>query len=451
MSSPRYATAPLAIPGMPPGIPYIVGNEAAERFSYYGMRAILVIFMTKHLMSSHGQLDPMSESDAKAAFHFFSSALYAFPLVGAVIADAFLGKYRTILCLSILYCFGHFALALDETRLGLTIGLTLIAIGSGGIKPCVAANVGDQFGATNAHLLPRVFGWFYFAINFGSFISTLLTPYLLKHYGSSVAFGVPGGLMLLATWIFWLGRRRFVHIPAGGTGFLRETFSREGLGSLTRLFIIYLFVAMFWALYDQTASAWVLQADKMDLRWMGITWLPSQVHAINPILILIFIPIFSYAIYPALNRVWPLTPLRKIGLGLFLTVPSFLIPAWIETRIAAGLQPNIAWQLFAYVVITAAEVLVSITCLEFSYTQAPRKMKSFIMACYYASIAIGNLFTASVNKFIQNTDGTVKFTGAQYYLFFAGLMFITALLFIFVAVSYRERTYIQEEQPVSAR
>jgi POT family proton-dependent oligopeptide transporter len=431
---------------MPPGIPYIVGNEAAERFSYYGMRAILVIFMTKHLMNAEGQPDPMSESNAKAVFHFFSSALYAFPLIGAVIADAFLGKYRTILYLSILYCFGHLALALDETRLGLTIGLTLIAIGSGGIKPCVAANVGDQFGATNAHLLPRVFGWFYFAINFGSFISTLLTPFLLKHYGSSVAFGVPGALMLLATWIFWLGRRRFVHIPAGGTAFLRETFSREGLGSLSRLFIIYLFVAMFWALYDQTASAWVLQADKMDLRWMGITWLPSQVHAINPILILIFIPIFSYGIYPAMSRVWPLTPLRKIALGFFLTVPSFLIPAWIETRIAAGFQPNIAWQLLAYVIITAAEVLVSITCLEFSYTQAPRKMKSLIMACFYASVAVGNLFTAGVNKFIQNADGTVKFTGAEYYLFFAGLMFVTAVIFIFVALSYRERTYLQEEE-----
>ena len=445
-----YATAPLAITGMPPGIPYIIGNEGAERFSYYGMRAILVIFMTKHLMNATGELAPMSESDAKVAFHSFSFALYAFPILGAILADAFLGKYRTILFLSILYCFGHVALALDDTRFGLAIGLTLIAIGSGGIKPCVAAHVGDQFGQSNAHLLPRVFGWFYFAINFGSFVSTLLTPFLLSRYGPSLAFGVPGALMLAATWIFWLGRRKFVHIPAGGTAFLKETFSAEGLSSLGRLWIIYLFVAMFWALYDQTASAWVLQADKMDLRWMGITWLPSQVHAINPILILVLIPIFSYGIYPAFARFWPLSPLRKIGLGFFLTVPSFLIPAWIESRIAAGLQPNIVWQLLAYLVITSAEVLVSITCLEFSYTQAPRKMKSLIMGCFYASVAVGNLFTAGVNKLIQNADGTVKFTGAQYYLFFAGLMLITAVLFIFVALRYREQTYIQEERPHGA-
>src|SRR5687767_4136845 len=226
-----YATAPLAITGMPPGIPYIIGNEGAERFSYYGMRAILVIFMTKHLMNAQGELAPMSESDAKVAFHSFSFALYAFPILGAILADAFLGKYRTILFLSILYCFGHVALALDDTRFGLAIGLTLIAIGSGGIKPCVAAHVGDQFGLSNAHLLPRVFGWFYFAINFGSFVSTLLTPFLLSRYGPSLAFGVPGALMLAATWIFWLGRRKFVHIPAGGTAFLKETFSAEGLSS----------------------------------------------------------------------------------------------------------------------------------------------------------------------------------------------------------------------------
>ncbi len=447
MSHPHYATAPFATSKLPPGIPYIVGNEAAERFSYYGMRTILVIFMTKYLMNADGKLDPMTDAEATAAFHFFSSALYAFPLLGAILADGFLGKYRTILWLSILYCFGHLALALDETRLGLTIGLTLIAIGSGGIKPCVAAHVGDQFGQSNAHLLPRVFGWFYFAINFGAFISTLLTPLLLEHYGPSLAFGVPGALMLTATWVFWLGRNKFVHIPAGGTGFLKETFSIEGLGSLGRLWIIYLFVAMFWALYDQTASRWVLQATQMDLRWMGVEWLPSQIQAVNPILILLYIPLFSYVIYPAINRVWTLTPLRKIGLGFFLTVPSFLVPAWIEMRIAAGLQPSIAWQLLAYVLITAAEVLVSITCLEFSYTQAPRKMKSLIMACFYASVAVGNLFTAGVNSFIQKPDGTVSFAGPQYYLFFSGLMFITAVLFIFVAVRYKEKTYIQEQQP----
>jgi POT family proton-dependent oligopeptide transporter len=447
MSQTPYLTAPLKSERMPPGIPYIVGNEGAERFSYYGMRSILVIFMTQYMLNHQGQPDHLGEEQAKYWYHLFIGAVYFFPLFGAILAEAFLGKYRTIMSLSVVYCLGHLALAIDNTRIGLAVGLTLIAIGSGGIKPCVSANVGDQFGATNRHLIPKVFGWFYFAINFGSMISTLLIPYLLSRFGPHVAFGTPGLLMFVATWIFWLGRRKFVHIPPGGMGFVRETFSIEGFKSVGKLVVIYLFVAVFWSLYDQTSSAWVLQARNMDLQFLGKEWLPAQVHALNPILILIMIPSFTYVIYPAVNRVFPLTPLRKITIGFFLAAVSFLIPAWIETEIAAGARPNIVWQLLAYVVITAAEVFVSITCLEFSYTQAPKRMKSLIMSIYNLSVFVGNLFTSIVNKLIQNPDGTVKLTGADYYLFFAAVMFGASLLFIVVAYTYREKTYIQDEAP----
>ena len=114
-----------------------------------------------------------------------------------------------------IYCLGHLALALDDTRVGLSIGLTLIAIGSGGIKPCVSAHVGDQFGTANQHLLAKVFMWFYFSINLGAFLSTIATPWLLANYGPHLAFGVPGILMALATLFFWMGRKVFIHIPAG--------------------------------------------------------------------------------------------------------------------------------------------------------------------------------------------------------------------------------------------
>src|SRR5262245_41033849 len=134
---PGYRTAPDPTPGMPGGVPYIVANEAAERFSYYGMRSILVVFMTKHLVDSAGAAAPMSDTDAREWFHVFAAAVYFTPLLGALLSDIVLGKYRTIVSLSVVYCLGHLALALDDTRLGLTLGLTLIAFGSGGIKPCV--------------------------------------------------------------------------------------------------------------------------------------------------------------------------------------------------------------------------------------------------------------------------------------------------------------------------
>jgi POT family proton-dependent oligopeptide transporter len=102
----------------------------------------------------------------------------------------------------LVYCLGHFALALDHTRLGLLLGLGLIALGPGGIKPCVSAHVGDQFGRSNAHLLPHTFGWFYFAVNLGVFASTLATPWLLQQLCPGWAFGVPGLLMVAATLLF---------------------------------------------------------------------------------------------------------------------------------------------------------------------------------------------------------------------------------------------------------
>lgn len=441
--TPVYRTAPLNTPRMPPGVGYIVGNEAAERFSFYGMKTILTVFMAQHLRDAGGNLAVMSEADARQWYHVFNSAVYATPFVGALLSDTILGKYRTIVTLSVVYCLGHLALAVDETRTGLLVGLTLIAIGSGGIKPCVSAHVGDQFGQGNQHLVDKVFGWFYWSINFGSFFSTLLTPWLLEHHGPHVAFGVPGALMLIATWVFWLGRRDFAHVPPGGRAFLGEAFGPAGLAALKQLLPLYAFIAIFWALYDQTGSAWVLQADHMDRRFLGVEWLSSQVQAINPILVLMFIPLFTYVLYPAVGRVVPLTALRKVGFGFFLTVLAFLLPAWVEAQILAGATPNIGWQIGAYVLLTAAEVMVYGTALEFSYTQAPNRMKSFIMALFLASVSVGNLLTAAVNALIQNADGSSKLAGASYYLFFAGLMFAAAVLFIPVAMWYKEKRYVQ--------
>lgn len=442
----KYRTAPVASLNLPAGISNIIANEAAERFSYYGMRAILVVFMTQYLVDFSGNPDTMGEDEAKAYFHLFVSAVYLTPLLGAILADGFLGKYRTIITLSLVYCLGHLALAVDDTRIGLLIGQGLIALGAGGIKPCVSAHVGDQFGRSNQHLLSPVFSWFYFAINFGAFSSMLITPWLLSRFGASVAFAVPGVLMLSATWVFWSGRHKFVHIPAGGIEFVREALSREGLGAIGKLSVIYLFVAMFWALFDQTGSSWVLQAQKMDREIFGYEVLPSQIQATNPLLIMLLVPLFNAYVYPALGRIIELSALRRIAIGMFVTCAAFGLSGWIQNRIDAGFAPNISWQILAYLLLTSAEVMVSVTCLEFSYTQAPRKMKSFIMAFFMVSIALGNLFTSAVNFFIQNEDGGSKLAGASYFWFFTGLMLITSMGFLFVIRRYREVVYVQEEQ-----
>lgn len=408
MASSKYSSIPEETSGLPRGIKYIIGNEAAERFSFYGMRAILQVFMTKYLhYMVDGQVGtPLSGAAATERYHQFVAATYFFPIFGALLSDVLIGKYRTILWLSMVYCLGHLALAFMggagmEPSTWLYAGLILIAFGSGGIKPCVSAHVGDQFGKQNSHLMPKVFQWFYFAINFGSTASTWIIPLTLKWYGPHVAFGIPGVLMAIATLLFWMGRHVFIHVPAGGTKFFQETFSRDGVVALLKLSIIYSFVAVFWALFDQTGSSWVIQAENMDRNFLGVEWLQSQIQLVNPLLVLILIPLFQFVIYPSVDKVFTLTPIRKMSLGFFFTTASFAVVAVAQEMIDAGQTPSIQWQLWAYVLLTSGEVMISITGLEFSYTQAPKTMKSVIMAVWLLSVSIGNIFTSVVNNQIQ--------------------------------------------------
>jgi proton-dependent oligopeptide transporter, POT family len=404
-----YRTSPADIEGMPPGVPHIIGNEAAERFSFYGMKAVLAVFMVQylHLMDGRGA-GSMNEAEATARVHLFNSAVYLTPFIGALLADIFIGKYRTIIALSLVYCAGHAALAcmgvFGNSPWWLAAGLGLIALGSGGIKPCVSAHVGDQFGARNAHLLPKIFNWFYFSINFGAFISMLLTPWLLEWYGPHWAFGVPGVLMGIATLVFWMGRRRFIHVPAGGWRFFRELFDEGGILAILKLLPLYAFVAIFWALFDQTGSTWIFQSQDMDRNFLGFEWLPSQIQSLNSVFVLTFIPLFAYVLYPVGDRVWKLSPLRKIGLGLFIMVASFALVALIQRWIDSGERPNIVWQILAFALLTIAEVMVSIVALEYAYTQSPKTMKSLVMSLYLVAVSLGNLLVAGVNHFIQIPD-----------------------------------------------
>lgn len=107
--------------------------------------------------------------------------------------------------------------------------------------------------------------------------------------------------MLLATVVFWLGRRRYIHVPPGGTAFLKEAFSGEGLRAIGRLALLYCFFAVFWSIYEQNASTWVLQATHMDRNLFGREWLPSQIQVLNPVLVMIYIPVFTYVLYPAIG------------------------------------------------------------------------------------------------------------------------------------------------------
>ena len=444
--------SPSQKPKLPPSIPYIVGNEAAERFSFYGMKAILMTYMTGTLL--------ISKEMASVYGHLFNVGVYLLPILGAVLADCFWGKYKTVIRLSVVYCFGHLVLALPAELWGgklhipLFLGMALIALGSGGIKSCISAIVGDQFTAENQSLMEKVYGWFYLSINIGAAVSMTLTPWLLKKYGPEVAFGVPGIFMLLATIIFYCGRKKYILVPPSGKNMFRDLTSRAGLTAVLKVSLVFVFLIVGWAIYEQNGYRWVAQAENMNpMIFAGISGLPewtrnihisaAQMQAVNPVLILILVPLFSRVVYPFINRFYRLTLIRKIACGLWLMALSALLPLWFERNILSGVELNIAWQMPAYVILTTAEIMVYVTSLELAYTQAPPSMKSLIMGMFLMTFALGNLLTAVINGLCEKHPEFLA--GEAYYRFFFILGIVNAAIFLIVAAFYREKTYLQEE------
>ena len=445
----------------PPQIKYIVGNEACERYSYYGMRSILTVFMIQVLL--------FQEAKATSVYHLFAGVCYLTPLLGAWISDRIWGKYKTILYLSLIYCLGHAVLAIWETEMGLYAGLGLIALGSGGIKPCVSAHVGDQFKSNQQHLMQKIYELFYFMINFGSFFSTIITPWTLKEYGASVAFGIPGVLMFVATFVFWLGRNQFVHIPpsksdghglvqvvksalqnnknrVAGMSFLDAAIkdhSQEQIDAVKAVFDIaklFAAISVFWALFDQHGSSWVIQAMNMDLMFMGVQFEASQIAAWNPIMVMGLIPFFSFVVYPFFERMgFKMTPIRRMTWGMFISAFSFLLIGFIQIWMDGSADKvNVMWQFFPYLVITMAEVMISITGLEFAYTQAPRSMKSSIMSVFLLTVFFGNLITAYVSEI-----NFYPVASAGYFMFFAVLMALFSLVFWWMGRKFKVKNYME--------
>ena len=455
----------------PKQIKYIIGNEACERFSYYGMTGILAGYISGELV--HGGLG-QSKDTATTYIALFKSFNYFTPLIGAWLSDKMIGRYKTIFWVSLLYCAGHGTLACSDFfgaqgKLNcLYVGLTLIALGSGGIKPCVSAFMGEQFRADQSHLMQKAYGAFYWAINFGSFFSFLVVPWVKDHHGYSLAFGVPGIFMAVATFVFWRGRKLYVLVPTNRerqhTGFFkvvftalcsrrvagknfwdaaREKFSANEVAAAKSVFpILFVFalLPMFWALYDQTNSTWVLQGEKMStVTILGLNVGAEQMQSLNPLIIMILVPIFTLLLYPRLGRF--ASPLKRMSYGLFLAAISFVLIALLQQRLEAGEHLSILWQTWPYLVVTAAEVLVSTTGLEFAFREAAPEMKSLVMSFFLLTTAVGNLLVAGITKFLPGSGANVSDASVSSgrFMLYAGMMFAVAVIFSLIATTYHYR------------
>ena len=466
--------SPVPARRWPKQIKYIIGNEACERFSYYGMTGILAGYISGQLLA--GGLGK-TEDYATTIISLFKSVNYFTPLLGAWLSDKILGRYKTIFWVSLFYCAGHGLLACSDFfgpqgKLNcLFTGLTLIAFGSGGIKPCVSAFMGEQFRPDQSHLMQKAYGAFYWAINFGSFFSFLVVPWVKNHHGYSAAFGVPGILMAIATFIFWRGKKLYVIVPTNRetkhTGFFKVVFTtwfqlrqpgkkfwdcartrfteNEVAAARSVLPILFVFasIPMFWSLYDQTNSTWVLQGNKMsNVNILGLDVGGEQMQSLNALLILFFVPIFTLFIYPLMGRF--ASPLKRMSYGLFLAAAAFVIVALLQKRLEAGEHLSVLWQTWPYVVVTAAEVLVSTTGLEFAFREAAPEMKSMIMSFWLLTVAVGNLFTALLTAVLAHAAPAAANAGSasvssERFMLFAWMMFGVAILFSLIAATYHYR------------
>eukprot|EP00940_MAST-03C_sp_MAST-3C-sp2_P003022 g3022.t1 len=458
----------------------ILVTELCERYSYYALRAILVIFFSDEIGWS---------DDAAVSVVFFSTALtYFMPLLGGYVADAKIGKFKSILYFCVVYIAGSATLTIGASAKSAAIailGLCFIAVGTGGIKPNVSAFGADQLADCDPAVKERFFRVFYFSINIGAVLSYIISPLLRQHAGYSVAFGVPTIFLCLATWTFWSARASYVKEPPSGSPIAvvyrtlriayRQRSTNLGMSSkcdaddddddddeatssgpaapvhwierargvdgcgdrdvketlaVWRVAKVLAILPIFWMLYDQQASAWTLQAERMDLHGLQ----PEQMGVVNPILVLLLIPIFDQFIYPrweASTYLPPLTPLRKIGVGMLICAASFVLSAVVEGMIAEADEENsisVFLQLPQLLVISVSEILVSITGLEWSYANAPASMKSCVMALFLVTTAVGDLLGGGLYSGVGS-----QMSPAGLFMLCAVLMAVNTVFFAYVA------------------
>ncbi len=416
----------------PIGFWFFFWGEFAERASYYGMRAILTLYMVDKL--------GFTKADASTLMSFFIAACYFLPLAGGFVADRILGKYWTIVGFSIPYILGHVILGIED-RTFLYMALVLLAMGTGVIKPNISTLMGntyDLFRPGLTQLRSQAFAMFYFSINVGAALSQVCMPWLRTEYTYAIAFLFPAGLMVVAFAIFAAGKPYYAPDVISHTRKTPEERVQQWL-TLQRLFMLFLLVTFFWAIFDQSATTWIFFArENLNLNIMGVEVDPDQIQAFNPVFIMIFLPLITWLWAVLDRRGIRVRATDKILVGFLLTALTMGIHALAAYLVVQnGVKVSLWWQVVAYLVLTWAEILISVTGLELAFTAAPKSMKSFITACWLLTVGIANLaINAPVTRLYPSKDPGLHFPSPVSYF---GVLTVTMLIVsvAFVAVARR--------------
>ncbi|KAF2316649.1 hypothetical protein GH714_041990 [Hevea brasiliensis] len=429
--------------------PFILGTECCERLAYYGIATNLVTYLTNKL----------HEGNVSAARNVttWAGTCYIMPLIGAVLADAYWGRYWTIAAFSTIYLIGMCTLTLSASVPALKpvecvgsicppaspaqyavffFGLYLIALGTGGIKPCVSSFGADQFDDTDPQERVKkgsFFNWFYFSINIGALISSSLLVYIQDNAGWGLGFGIPALFMGIAIASFFSGTTLYRFQKPGGVyyknvpGFgciipcldkaavISDTDAKSGdfsnpwrlctvtqveeLKILVRMFPIWATGIVFSAVYAQMSTMFVEQGMLMDTTIGSFTIPPASLSTFDVISVICWVPIYDRIIVPIARKFTGkergFSQLQRMGIGLFISVLSMSAAALVEIRRLqlakelglvdedAAVPLSIFWQIPQYMFVGAAEVFTFIGQLEFSMSNLQMPCGVYAVHCHF--------------------------------------------------------------------
>jgi POT family proton-dependent oligopeptide transporter len=320
----------------PIGFWFIFWGEFAERCSYYGMLAVLTLYMAKQL--------GFGEADAGTYMSFFMAACYFLPLVGGYLADNFFGKYNIIVGFSIPYILGHVILGI-ESPLYLAIALVLLAMGAGVIKPNISTLMGltyDQKRPGQEQLRTSAFAMFYLSINIGAMLGAFAVPWIRTHLDSyRLAFAFPAVIMVVAFFLFALGKRFYAREVIVRTRKTPEEFMLQWqvLGRIGGLFLLVMF---FWAVFNQSNITWIFFNDiYTDLSVFGYHFEPDQVQFLNPVFIVLLLPAITYLWTVLSRRGMHVRATDKMVVGFLVTALCMTVMAYAGFR-AGPVEKTIA-------------------------------------------------------------------------------------------------------------
>ncbi|NCC99808.1 MAG: MFS transporter [Bacteroidia bacterium] len=417
----------------PKGLYLLFFTEMWERFSYYGMRALLVLYLTKTFID--GGLG-FSDGSATMLYGIFTGFVYFSPLIGGWIADNYIGQRKSIIIGSIVMILGQFILASGQNTGCLYTGLIFIIIGNGFFKPNISVLLGSLYPQGDSRR-DSAFTIFYMGINTGAFLAPLLTGYVAVMYDYRYGFLISGLGLLIGSVIYLLGSEKLLG-DAGKLPSAKKNIDTNIDSKLTSeekdrtwvIVVLTLFAVAFFAGFEQAGSSMTLYADKFIDRVVFDKLVPTEwFQAVNPLFIITIAPLMSM-LWGFLSRRGkePSVPV-KMGYGLILLGLGFMILLMAVVQrggdvSSTQVKANIWFLIGAYFLHTVGELCLSPIGLSMVTKLSPLKLSSLMMGVWLASSAVANLLAGFLATFASKAGASYVFIALTISSVFLGLVLI---------------------------